>query len=154
MKLSKKFWILIAIAPVLIAVIAAIVIFYFSFYVPTGELSEPVVVMIGKGDTLSGVAGELGDLGAIKNEKLFITTARVIGAQKRIRAGEYEITPDMSPNDILILLLRGKVIEYSVVIPEGYNIYQVSKLLADKGLIDEDTFLGLLKDSIMNEQES
>jgi UPF0755 protein len=146
MKLGKKVWIFIALAPVLIAVIAAIVLFYFSFFAPTGELSEPVVVMIEKGDTLSGVAGELGDLGAIKNEKLFITTARVIGAQKRIRAGEYEITPDMSPNDILILLLRGEVIEYSVVVPEGYNIYQVSKLLADKGLIDEDTFLGLLKD--------
>ncbi len=146
MKLSKKNWILIALVPVLVAVIAAILIFYLSFYVPTGELSEPTVVMIEKGDTLSAVAGELKDLGAIKNEEVFITTARVIGVQKRIRAGEYEITPDMSPKDILILLLRGKVIEYSVIIPEGYNIYQVSELLSEKGLVDEDVLLGLLRD--------
>lgn len=146
MKFNKKFWILVAAAPVFIAVISAFLIFYFSFYVPTGELAEPVVVMIEKGDTLSGVAGDLKGLGAIKNEEVFITTARIIGVQKRIRAGEYEITPDMSPKDILVLLLRGKVIEYAVIIPEGHNIYQVSKLLSEKGLFDEGVFLELLHD--------
>lgn len=146
MKLNRKFWVLVAVIPIFVAVISAFIIFYFSFYVPTGMLTEPVVVMIEKGDTLSDVANELKGLGAIKNERVFITSARIIGVQKRIKAGEYEITSEMSPKDILVLLLMGKVIEYSLIIPEGYNIFQISKLFSEKGLVDEGVFLELLRD--------
>lgn len=52
----------------------------------------------------------------------------------------------MSPKDILVMLMKGRVVEYPVTVPEGLNIYQVSDLLAEKGFVDGGEFLRLTKD--------
>jgi len=122
--------------------------YVFSFFcVPTGLLSEPVVLTIEKGDTLSETAHRLVDMGAVKDDRVFIALARYLGAEKKIRAGEYEILPDMAPRDILLLMLAGRVVEYPVTIPEGYNIYQVSETLVGKGFGDESAYLALMTDT-------
>ncbi|MBN1881845.1 MAG: endolytic transglycosylase MltG [Deltaproteobacteria bacterium] len=117
---------------------------YSFFCVPTGMISEPVVLTIEKGDTLGETAHRLVDMGAVKDDRIFIALARSLGAEKKIRAGEYEIAPDMAPRDILLLLMAGRVVEYPVTIPEGYNIYQVSETLAEKGFGDESIYLALM----------
>lgn len=119
---------------------------YSFFCVPTGLLSEPVVLTIEKGDTLGETTHRLVDMGAVKDDLVFIALARYLGAEKKIRAGEYEILPDMAPRDILLLMLAGRVVEYPVTIPEGYNIYQVSETLAVKGFGDESAYLALMTD--------
>lgn len=119
---------------------------YSFFCVPTGLLSEPVVLTIEKGDTLGETAHRLVDMGAVKDDLVFIALARYLGAEKKIHAGEYEILPDMAPRDILLVILAGRVVEYPVTIPEGYNIYQVSETLAEKGFGDESAYLVLMTD--------
>ncbi len=52
----------------------------------------------------------------------------------------------MSPKDILVMLIKGRVIEYPFTVPEGLNIYEVADLLAEKGFVDRDEFLRLAKD--------
>ncbi len=119
---------------------------YRTFLIPAGTLKEPIVVEIEKGDTLSDTARLLREKGVISHEVLFITAARYLGAEKKIHVGEYEIRPDMSPKDILLMLIKGRVIEYHATIPEGLNIYQVADLLASRGFVDKEEFLRLMKD--------
>ena len=119
---------------------------YSFFLVPTRMMSEPVVLSIEKGDTLGETAQRLVDMGAMKDDRVFIAVARYLGAEKKIRAGEYEIQPEMAPRDILMLILAGRVVEYPVTIPEGYNIYQLSETLAEKGFGDESVYLDLMTD--------
>jgi UPF0755 protein len=119
---------------------------YRTFLVPTGKNSEPIVLVIEEGQTLSDVAHGLRERGVIDRERSFITAARYLGGERRIRAGEYEIGPDMSPKDVLIMLMRGRVIEYTITIPEGLNVYQVADLLAQKGFADKGAFLALVCD--------
>jgi UPF0755 protein len=119
---------------------------YRTFLTPTGRLTEPVVVVVGEGDTLSKTADKLEDKGAILNKRLFVAAARYLGVDRMIRVGEYRVDPTMSPKDILVMLLKGHVVEYPVTVPEGLNIYQVSDLLALKGFVNRDEFLRLTKD--------
>lgn len=119
---------------------------YRTFLTPTGKLTQPIIVVVNEGDTLAKTAQELEDRGAILNERLFVTAARYLGVDRMIRVGEYQIEPSISPKDILIMLLKGRVIEYPVTVPEGLNIYQVADLLTEKGFIDRDLFIDLASD--------
>ena len=119
---------------------------YRTFLVPTGRLAEPMVVVVEEGDTLAKTAEVLKERGAILDERLFVSVARYLGAEKQIKAGEYKIDPAMSPKDILVMLIKGRVIEYPFTVPEGLNIYQVADLLAEKGFVDRDEFLRFTTD--------
>ena len=119
---------------------------YFTFLVPTGKIKEPVILKIEHGDTLSDTAEALKELEAIRDDTVFILAARVLGVERSIREGEYEITPEMTPKEILLEILKGRVIEYPVTIPEGFNIYEIARLLDEKGFVNEETFLELSED--------
>jgi len=140
-----KWFLIVTLVIILFAGIASAVV-YKMFLLPTGNMSEPVVVRIKKGDTLMKTAVNLKELGAIKDERIFIAVAKIVGVERTIRTGEYEITPEMSPKDILFLILTGRVVEYPVTIPEGYNVYQISELLGGLEFVDEATFLSLITD--------
>jgi UPF0755 protein len=131
---------------VLIVVGVCCLFVYREFMIPTGVLPGTMVFTVEKGDSLTEVARELKEHDLIKHERVFIGVVRIFGLEGRIRAGEYEITPDMSPKDILVLLLSGKVVEYTITIPEGYNVYQIAALLEERGLVDTDVFLAYVKD--------
>jgi UPF0755 protein len=146
MKLIKKI-IVITLLLVVGAGAGTAYLVYRAFFVATGRLTEPIVVVVTEGDTLSETADKLEEGGAILNERVFVTAARYLGVDRLIRVGEYRIDPTMSPKDILLMLLKGRVVEYPVTVPEGLNIYQVSDLLAEKGFADRDVFVGLAKDN-------
>ena len=145
MKIIKRLLILLLIVGIL-GVGGAAYIVYRALLIPTGKLTEPIVVVVKEGDTLSKTAHELEEKGAILNERLFVTAARYLGVDRLIRVGEYQIEPTMSPQEILVMLLKGRVVEYPVTVPEGLNIYQVADLLAEKGFCDRDEFIRLAKD--------
>ncbi|WP_251359895.1 endolytic transglycosylase MltG [Kangiella sp. TOML190] len=46
---------------------------------------------------------------------------------RSIKAGEYQVSADMTPSEILKLLVEGKVISYQVSIIEGSNIFELFK---------------------------
>jgi len=48
-----------------------------------------------------------------------------------IKAGEYELTPGLSPPDLLALLASGKVIRYRFTIVEGWTITQLLNALGE-----------------------
>jgi UPF0755 protein len=146
MKAIKRILILFLLLAVIITAGTAYLI-YRTFLIPTGRITQPIIVVVNEGDTLSKTAQELKERGAIIDERLFVTAARYLGAEKLIRAGEYEIDSKTSPRDILVMLMKGRVVEYPVTVPEGLNIYQVSDLLAEKGFVGSEEFLKLTKDA-------
>ena len=54
----------------------------------------------------------------------------VSGQDRRIRAGSYEITPDMSPRRLLSMLVRGEESLRTVTLVEGWHWRQVRQALA------------------------
>jgi len=56
--------------------------------------------------------------------------------ESSLKPGQYIFSPDMTFEEVLVLLTKGQVIEYKVTIPEGYNVFEIAKLLEDKEIIN------------------
>ncbi|HHY37133.1 MAG TPA: endolytic transglycosylase MltG [Firmicutes bacterium] len=108
----------------------------------------PVRVVIPRGATGENIARILAEEGLIKNELLFRLLVRWNGAEAKLQAGEYELSPAMAPGEIIDRLVQGDTVdEYvRVTIPEGYTVLQVADLLAEKGLVDRERFLNLVQE--------
>jgi UPF0755 protein len=50
------------------------------------------------------------------------------------------------PKDVLAAIVSGKSIEYSVSIPEGYNVFEIADVFQKKGIASHDEFLKIVRD--------
>lgn len=94
-----------------------------------GPLREPTVVFLPRGSGVAEITRRLEEKGALAHPFLFRVALRLSGRDRRLRAGEYELSPGMSPNEILDKLERGEVVLHRVTIPEGLTVAQVFELL-------------------------
>ncbi len=104
------------------------------------------IVDVPYGANLRTVAQVLAGEGIIRDSTYFIIAGKLIGVEKVIKPGEYAMHTHMRPLQILDLLKRGDIYKHPVIIPEGYTIRQIAKLLEDKQLADKKTFIGLTRD--------
>jgi UPF0755 protein len=129
----------------------------FSCYKP--EYQEAIIV-IPEGATAKEVARLIKSQGIIRSSTLFLLLAKAKGLDAKLKAGSYRFDNHMSLRRILSKLERGEMITERFTIPEGYTIRDVARLLAKKGLVDEERFIqvcrqGELLNSILHvESES
>jgi UPF0755 protein len=97
-----------------------------------GPATHPVTVTIAEGATLRSSARVLEKAGVIRSAPLFHRLARILGSQKTIRAGEYEVPARASASAVLALLQAGRTKQRFVTIPEGMpSILVQQKLMAE-----------------------
>lgn len=86
--------------------------------------------------------------GALKpaDEENFILLGRFGRFWKRIKAGEYKITPQMTPSQAFTTLISGISIAHPVTVREGENVYEIAADLDSKGLAKKGTVLKLCHD--------
>jgi UPF0755 protein len=101
------------------------------------------VVFIQEGLSLKEVANELEKRSIIVNKALFGLWGKIMGSARRIKAGEYRLSPNMPPIKILEILTAGTVITYPVTFPEGYTIEQIADVLDRNGLVEKEEFVSL-----------
>ncbi|TKB66521.1 MAG: endolytic transglycosylase MltG [Nitrospira sp.] len=77
--------------------------------IPTEERPSSKVVVIPDGSTFQQVATMLEREGLIKNSSFFIYSGKSQSADRKVRAGEYELNPGMTPAEILAVLVNGHV---------------------------------------------
>lgn len=77
----------------------------------------------------------------ISDADKFILWARITGSASRIKAGEYQFNTAMPSREILDRLVDGSTVIHKVTVPEGYNLFQIAKLLSQKQLVDEEKFV-------------
>lgn len=133
----------------LIFLLAVFVVIGFGYYLmsPTQRRGDHRVVQIPAGATLREVAENLEKNGIIKNRFLFLAWGRCRGYGGGIKAGEYLLSPTMSPLKVFGVLIRGVGITYPVIIPEGYSRKQIAQLLDEKGITDGKAFLRISGDA-------
>jgi len=113
---------------------------------PVDQNDTPVTVEIPRGASFTAAVSILSDAGLIKHKALFYSLAKLKNAQNRIRAGEYELNTSMSPVHILEKMIRGEIVEYSVIIPEGFDVQTIASRLAEDKLVKAETFIKLTRD--------
>jgi len=110
---------------------------------PAEEEGVEQVVFVQEGLSLKEVANELEKRNIIVNKALFGLWGKIMGSSRRIKAGEYRLSPNMPPIRILEILTAGVVITYPVTFPEGYTIEQIADVLDRNELVEKKAFVSL-----------
>jgi len=112
---------------ILISVISVIGYDYNQFINSPLKLSDkhPFLLDVKSGRSITSIANELTGKEIINRPHYLIWTARLNGQATQIHVGEYELENGVTPNQLLELLVKGKVRQYSFTLIEGWNVKQV-----------------------------
>jgi UPF0755 protein len=91
---------------------------------------EVLDLTIEPGTTPKGVAQAIADAGSDVSPSLMWLWFRVSGQARGIKAGSYEITPEMSPKSVLNMLVRGEETLRNITLVEGWTFKQFRQALA------------------------
>ena len=104
--------------------------------------SSLVAVTIQPGTSTRKIGEILEDEGLTKSAFMFRMIAQREGFDGQFKAGDYELSPSMTMNEIMELLTVGSMAETNrFTIPEGYTLEQAADKLASEGLVDKDIFM-------------
>lgn len=121
----------------LVAALAALLWLFGSWSLP-GPLLRDQEFNVPQGASLSSVATQLQEAGAVRSAALFKLRARLLGGSAPIKAGHFVLPKGASESSILDLLQGGKVLRRFVTIPEGMpSILVYERLMATPGLAGE-----------------
>jgi UPF0755 protein len=84
---------------------------------------------------------ELADKGLIRHWRVLDLLARLKGKDTEVKAGEYQLSPSMTPLDILAKLAAGEVFLRKVTVKEGATLAEISKTLEAAGLVPAAEFM-------------
>ncbi len=104
------------------------------------------VVTIRPGQGLSSVARDLDRQGIITRPAKFRLIARHLGQDTHVKAGEYLLSPSLSPRQVLDKLVSGSVRLHRLTVPEGYTLAQITESVVRDGLAGEAAFKTALED--------
>jgi UPF0755 protein len=126
---------------ILTALTLAVTHAYVGLCVPPSREGGKLTINVPRGASFRVVADGLEKAGAVRSSGSLVFAARLLGAYKKIQAGEYEFDRSMSPLDVLDHLVKGRVRRHQLTIPEGYNLREVAATLMEAGLADEAEFV-------------
>ena len=94
-------------------------------YTRPGPLSAETTVVIERGARLEVIARELTRAGVLAVPLVFRLGARLTGADKRLRAGEYAFAARISPRQTVALLENGKTVVRRLTVAEGVTTAEI-----------------------------
>jgi UPF0755 protein len=95
------------------------------------------------GQSLKAIAEHLENHSIISNKLYFSIYTKIKKAGKKLQAGEYVLSGSKSPEEILDILVSGKVKLYRVTLPEGVTIKEIAGLIEKEGFCDTKKFTAL-----------
>jgi len=104
-------------------------------------------VLIPRGAKIDAIAEILHQEGLIGNKKLFVLSARIMGYDRNLKAGQFTIPVGSSTYRILRQLAKGMSAGDMVTIPEGLRVDQIAEILHKGAKIDPVRFMALANDS-------
>ena len=125
----------------LIAVLAAGGWFYWALYTPVTP-SQQQFVLLHSGYSTRRIARELQSAGIIHNARAFVFWHSLHRAHS-LKAGEYLFERTATAIEIHDRLTRGDIYVHTVVVPEGYNMFEIAQAIQQAGLGPSQDFLNV-----------
>ncbi|MFC4320882.1 endolytic transglycosylase MltG [Litchfieldia salsa] len=110
--------------------------------------NKEVEVEIPIGSSPRAIANILEEQGIVKDAKVFRYYTKFRN-ESGFQAGEYTLTPSMTFTEIISNLKTGKIMEdivFQITIPEGKQITQIAKIIAEKTEFTEEEIMTKLTD--------
>jgi UPF0755 protein len=125
----------------LCAVVGAIALGYLVFAPMQPHLSSPQnTVLLKPGSSTRQIARKLESEGVIRSQYAFLLWHAVEG-RRTLKAGEYQFEQSASTADVYAKLARGEVYAHQIVVPEGFNMFDIAHALESAGLCSRADFL-------------
>ncbi len=117
--------------------IAALVAAWSVFYAPGPSAREgrSTIVSLPSGAGVNAIAATLKSAGVIRSTDMFKAAATLTGADRKLRAGEYEVPTKASLRSVIVLLVEGRVVRHYVTLPEGWSSAQAVAILNNQGIL-------------------
>ena len=114
---------------------------------PAQPGSDKIVILeVRKGQNNLEITRSLESEGVVRDAKTFYRLGRLSRQWKNIKAGEYKVSPAMSPIQIFSILTSGISLVHQVTLREGENMYEIAADLESKRLTTRKRFLELCRD--------
>jgi UPF0755 protein len=104
-------------------------------------------VMLRPGFSTRRIAAELKSAGVIRNPLAFVLWHRLHRKQS-LKAGEYLFERTAKALDVHDRLVRGDIYVHTVVIPEGYTMFDIAAAVEDAGLGSRQEFLDVAQSDL------
>jgi UPF0755 protein len=115
---------------------------------PYKNFSNPVFVEFARGTSTRSIATALADKGVIEGRWLFLA-ARGLRYGTNLQAGEYKFDKPASPLEILGRIARGDIYYMELLVPEGFNMFDIAEAVGKLGTMRPETFLAAAKNPAM-----
>jgi UPF0755 protein len=126
-----------------IAIILAAGFLAYSLLLPAGPDSQQLV-QLKPGSSARRIAADLERAGIIRNQYAFLLW-HYAGGNRSLKAGEYSFDHPSRAIDVYNRIARGDIYFHSVVIPEGFNMFDVASAIEAAGLGGHDDFLNVVR---------
>jgi UPF0755 protein len=124
---------------ILVAMIGAAAWFTWAVLTPV-EPSGQTFVLLRPGYSTHRIAAELKNAGVIRSEEAFVLW-HYVHRKRALKAGEYLFDKPADIVDIQKRLRRGDVYFHTVVIPEGFTMFDIARAIEGAGLGSADDFV-------------
>jgi UPF0755 protein len=138
----------VAVAAVLLLGLAVVVALGFFLRVPyKGFREEERFLVIPRGTSSLEISRQLERDGIVRSWALFLGYVNICRWSHSLQAGEYRFAEKLTIPQVADKLVRGLVYYHEVTIPEGFSIFDIAGLVAQKGLASPESFRNAVKDS-------
>jgi UPF0755 protein len=104
-------------------------------------------VMLRPGYSTRRIAAELESAGVIRSRMAFVLWHRIHRKQS-LKAGEYLFDKTARVLDVHDRLVRGDIYVHTVVIPEGFTMYDIAQAVQEAGLGSNQEFLAVARSNV------
>ena len=112
---------------------------------PASDDPTPIIFTVQPGETAATIATRLQRQGLIRDAELFRLLLRYRKVDEKLEAGDYQLRPDMTMDEIIARLQHGRFEAALVIIPEGWRAGEIAALLEERGIVDSQEFMELVQ---------
>jgi UPF0755 protein len=128
----------------LIAILLAAGWLAYGLLLPVGPKGHEKFVLLRPGSSARHIARELKNAGVIRSQSAFLAWHYWRGLPA-LKAGEYKFDHPAAGREVYRRIVAGDIYVHTVVIPEGYNVFDIADAIESAGLGSRDEFLGVVR---------
>jgi UPF0755 protein len=100
-----------------------------AYLVQAGPATEETVVVLPRGAGLAEITAALLEARVIDHPWLFRLAVRVLGRDRRLKAGEYAFPARATPQGVIAMLANGETVARRLTVAEGLSVAEIYQLL-------------------------
>ena len=119
----------------------------YALLLPTGPKGQERFLMLRPGSSARHIARELKNAGVIRSDHAFLLWHYWRGLPA-LKAGEYKFDHPADAREVYRRIVAGDIYVHTVVIPEGYNLFDIADAIQAAGLGSREEFLNISRSDV------